>query len=132
MINTENNSIYLLSLIDKKHREIKQSDNQCTVGSHLMKLSYNHKQLAKFDLVISSKLIASANTSGGISVWRDKQSFNLNKKFALTHHKSKVNCILINKNLSHLITIGKKDNSIIIYKILFSQIPSIYNEELII
>ena len=92
-----------------------------------MKLSYNHKQSSKYDLIISPKLIANASTSGGIIIWRDKYSFNMNKKFNLNHHKGKVNCILINNNLDNLITIGKKDNIIIIYKIQFSQIPSIFN-----
>lgn len=97
-----------------------------------MRLSYHNKQLLKHDLVVCPKVIAVAGTTGGITVWRDKESFFLNKKFVLNHHKSKVNCVLISKSLNHLITIGKKDGIIIIYRILFSEIPSIYNQEMVI
>ena len=39
---------------------------------------------------------------------------------------------MVTSNLTSLITIGKRDSTIIIYKVLFSQKQSIFNEETVI
>lgn len=128
LINTENNNIYLMSLVDKKHREIKSNEAEYTITSHIFKIRFNHKELAGLDFVSTPKIVASANNNGGVAFWRDKQSFYHNKMSVIQHHKSKVSCIMITSSLTQIITIGKFDNTIIIYKVKFSQRPCIFSE----